>query len=48
MRFTLTLEFTRSDDDVPERESTLDALVEKADVHPEVERRAGFRRGEDW
>ena len=47
MRLTLTLEFTRSDD-VPERESTLDALVEKADVHPEVERRAGFRRGEDW
>lgn len=47
LALTLDVDRRRRDDDRPaERETQLDALVERGDPHPEVDRPIGFRRTE--
>ncbi len=50
IRLSLTLDVTRGrapSEQTGERESQLDALVERADPHPEPDRPMGFRRPDD-
>jgi hypothetical protein len=47
IRLALTLRIERGKaPETPDRETQLDALVERGDPHPEIDRPIGFRREE--